>query len=134
MDWLNTPPQTAVQTQVDKIVSANQTIMLGESTSPTDTTNNPPAYYHAGPWWSSWSGTQPVPAAILQAARQTLSINLTDLTSSPPPLPLPWTISPTVLRSNHGGIVVVTFFDGHTAKIPVETPCDVNGVITPPSP
>ena len=150
MDWQATPT-SATETPVDKIPRASQTIMLGESTLAGDTltvtgtdpktgTTTPSTLttYHAGPWWSSWSGTQPVLAATLNAARQALGINLTDLTGAGP-LPSPaaatlWPVSPAVVRSSHGGIVIATFFDGHTAKIPVETQCDGNGVVTLPPP
>ncbi len=101
-------------------VSPTTTIMIGERTGTS--MPRPPVYlqgvgsYPTGP--GKWFFPNPQ-ATTAQAAWTTLTFPWPEGTATKAPTPV--TVSPGILVSNHPGIVVVIFFDGHGDKLSTDS-------------
>jgi prepilin-type N-terminal cleavage/methylation domain-containing protein len=115
---------------IDSLKSPIRTVMLSES-------------LHAGPWTYAPTAT-PVagdPLNILQLAFEWPLKTATNLSGNPPTLidgpPDASTCPGPYLSSGHKGVIVTTFCDGHTEKLPDSTQCwgdPDNNIIGVPSP
>ena len=111
---------------VSQYSSPRQIVMLAERTQgeptntiPPDPSTNP-APYHAGPWtamtWWALTFNWPKPGPTVTGMPPPLAG-----TKAAPSTAANWpTLSPKITTSNHPGISVVTFLDGHTDRIAVE--------------